>query len=202
MSILLYNFTFYVGIYRGLCCPQFARRVRFSPFNRRIFKPRAFGFHAPRLNAAPVHVPPVMLGRFRRPPSTVAPRFSAALWPARSRVPVVGLENRPASHVLHTNSFFWIIAGGASASMRVPGLNRARRFGAGFIVCGVRLNLARRYGPRLCSLCGNLGRGPSVSLRLRSQCTRTAETLRVLRCGADIVPPSPPKTKKGIWAAG
>lgn len=84
----------------------FGRRVRFSPVHRHIFKPRAFGFHAPRLNAAPVHVPPVLSGRFRRPPSTVAPRFSAALWPARSRVPVVGLENKPASHVLHTNSFF------------------------------------------------------------------------------------------------
>jgi hypothetical protein len=33
--------------------------------------------------------------------------------------------------------------------MPVPGLNRARRFGAGFIVRGVRLNLARRCGPRL-----------------------------------------------------
>lgn len=85
---------------------QFVRRRRFSPFNRRIFKPRAFGFHAPRLNAAPVPVAPVIPGRFRRPPSTIAPRCSAALWPARSRVPVVGLENRPASHVLHTNSFF------------------------------------------------------------------------------------------------
>lgn len=83
-------------------CP----RVRFSPFNRHIFKPRAFGFHAPRLNAAPVHVPPVLSGRFRRPPSNVAPGYLAALWPARSRVPAVGLENRPAPHVLHTNYFF------------------------------------------------------------------------------------------------
>lgn len=73
------------------------RRGRFSPVHRHIFKPRAFGFHAPRLNAAPVHVPPVMPGRFRRPPSTIAPWSSAALWPARSRVPVVGLENKPAS---------------------------------------------------------------------------------------------------------
>ena len=95
-----------ITLYVVLCCLQFSRRVRFSPVHRHIFKPRAFGFHAPRLNAAPVHVPPVLSGRFRRPPSTVAPRFSAALWPARSRVPVVGLENKPASHVLHTNSFF------------------------------------------------------------------------------------------------
>lgn len=127
-------------------CP----RVRFSPFNRHIFKPRAFGFHAPRLNAAPVHVPPVLSGRFRRPPSNVAPGYLAALWPARSRVPVVGLENRPApQRVTHKFFFFGIIAGGASASMPVPGLNRARRFGAGWIVGGVRLNLARRCGPRL-----------------------------------------------------
>lgn len=33
--------------------------------------------------------------------------------------------------------------------MPLPVLNRARRFGAGFIVRGVRLNLASRYGPRL-----------------------------------------------------
>lgn len=84
-------------------CP----RVRFSPFNRHIFKPRAFGFHAPRLNAAPVHVPPVLSGRFRRPPSNVAPGYLAALWPARSRVPVVGLENRPApQRVTHKFFFF------------------------------------------------------------------------------------------------
>jgi hypothetical protein len=85
----------------------FCRRVRFSPLNRRIFKPRAFWFHAPRLNAAPVPVPPVLSGRFRRPPSTIAPRCSAALWPARSRAPVVGLENRPASRCVTHKFFFW-----------------------------------------------------------------------------------------------
>ena len=86
----------------------FARRVRFSPFNRRIFKPRAFGFHAPRLNAAPVHVPPVLSGRFRRPPSNIAPSCSAALWAARSRAPVVGLENMPASQRV-THKFFFLV---------------------------------------------------------------------------------------------
>lgn len=85
----------------------FGRRVRFSPVHRHIFKPRAFGFHAPRLNAAPVHVPPVLSGRFRRPLSTVAPRCSAALWPARSRVPVFGLENMPASQRV-THKFFFL----------------------------------------------------------------------------------------------
>lgn len=79
---------------------------RFSPFNRHIFKPRSFGFHAPRLNAAPVPVPPVLSGRFRRPHLNVAPRHSAALWPARTRVPVVGLENRPDSQRVTHKLFF------------------------------------------------------------------------------------------------
>lgn len=59
-----------------------------------------------------------------------------------------GLKISRLRNVLHTNYFCWIIAGGASASMQLSRLNRARRFGAGFIVGGVRLNLARRYGPR------------------------------------------------------
>lgn len=84
---------------------EIRQRGRFSPVHRHIFKPRAFGFHAPRLNAALLPVPPVLSGRFRRPPSTVAPGYLAALWPARSRVPVFGLENRPASQRV-THKFF------------------------------------------------------------------------------------------------
>lgn len=144
-------------------------------------------------------VPPVLSGRFRRPLSTIAPSSSAAVWPARSLVPVVGLENKPASQCVTHKFFFWIFAGGASASMPLPGLNRARRFGAGFIVGGVRSDLARRCGPRLLFVVWEFGARAFASLRLRSQCTRTAVTLRVLGAGRYICPqpaPSRPPTPK------
>jgi hypothetical protein len=59
--------------------------------------------------------------------------------------------------VLHKNSFFWIIAGVAAASRLDFGLNRDRRFGAGFIVCWVMVDLTRRYGPRLCFVVWEFG---------------------------------------------
>lgn len=65
-----------------------------------------FGFHAPRLNAAPLPVPPVLSGRFRRPPLNVSPRCSAALWPARSRVPFIGPNFGPASQRVTHKLFF------------------------------------------------------------------------------------------------
>lgn len=146
------------------------QRGRFSPVHRHIFKPRAFGFHAPRLNAAPVPVPPVLSGRFRRPPSTIDPRRSAALWPARSLAPVVGLENKPASQRV-THKFFF----GNHRGRRVRFLTGSWVEPRPAVRCG--LNRSRGCGQTspagmaraCCSLCGNLGRGPSVSLRLRSR---------------------------------
>ena len=186
---------------RCLFCPNF-RRVRFSPFNRRIFKPRAFGFHSPRLNAAPVHVPPVLSGRFRRPPSTIAPRCSAALWPARSRVPVVGLENRPASRRVTHKLFFLDHRGRRVRFSPGSGLNRDRRFGACGIVRGYVLNLARRYGPRLLRFCVGIWArafgiaSPSLALYVNGgNASRSS-----VWCGYSA--PQPPKNFKRIWAAG
>lgn len=144
---------------------------RFSPFNRHIFKPRAFGFHAPRLNAAPVPVPAFLSGRFRRPPLNITLRFSAALWPARSRVPVVGLENIPAPRRVTHKLFFLDHRGRRVRFSPGSGLNRARRFGACGIVRGYGLNRARRYGPRLLRFCVGIWARAFVPLRLRSRYT-------------------------------
>lgn len=51
--------------------------------------------------------------------------------PPGSALLLSGLKISRLRNVLHTIFFFGIIAGGASASMPLPGLNRARRFGAG-----------------------------------------------------------------------
>ena len=102
-----------ITLYVVLCCPQSTRRGRFSPFNRRIFKPRAFRFPCAQAHRRGVPVPPVLSGRFRRPLSTIAPSSSAAVWPARSLVPSVGLENKPASQCV-THKFFFLVLRGRS----------------------------------------------------------------------------------------
>lgn len=139
---------------------------------------------------------------FGGPRQLSRPGFRRRCGPPGRAFQLSGLKIGRLRNVLHTNSFCWIIAGGASASMPVPGLNRDRRFGAGFIVRGVRSNLARRYGPRLLFVVWEFGArafgiaSPSLAVQVNGgNASRSS-----VWCGYSA--PQPPKNFKRIWAAG
>lgn len=137
-----------------------------------------------------------------RGPSTVAPAIFAAMWPAVSRGPVVGLENRPAPHVLHTNSFFRNHRGRRVRFLTGSGVEPRP---------AVRCGLIRSLGavkPRppvwpapVVSSVGIWGAGLRIASRSLAMYANGGNASRSsVRCGYSA--PQPPKNQKGIWAAG
>lgn len=127
----------------------------------------------------------------------------AAMWPAWSRGPVVGLENRPASQVLHTNSFFWNHRGRRVRFSPGSGVEPRPAVRCGVVsFAGWRSNLARRCGPRLLFVVWGIGAralgiaSPSLAMYANGgNASRSS-----VRCGYSA--PQPPKNSKRNWAAG
>ena len=165
--------------------------------------PRSVRVPRSRLTAAPVHVPPVLSGRFRRPLLNIAPGYLAALWPACRAFLSCGQILTRLRIVLHTKYFLcclqffrvrsWASSPGRTApagSVRVSSLAGVGRTSPGGMARACMLYVWE-FGARAFGIAS-----PSLALYVNGgNASRSS-----VRCGYSA--PQPPKNFKRIWAAG
>lgn len=184
-----------------LRCPQFASaaasRLFIGVFSSRVhsgsMRPGSWQQRPPFVRSS---------SRARARPVHCRARIFAAMWPARSRVPVVGLENRPAPHVLHTNSFFLNNRGWRVRFLTGSGVEPRPAVRCGFHRWRGAVKPRPPVWPAPVVRCvGNWGAGLRIASPSLAMYANGGNASRSsVRCGYSA--PQPPKNFKRIWAAG